>query len=193
MQSSTKIDSFSARLSLWLRCSSIAHSFILIAVSTSMKFNFIWALLWVANPSRAVIKDEMRWWGLALQRKMASGIKFDEIETDMSTCFPIHVVVSVCFYEFASLKQTDSKSNNAKFLKCFVISIWDIECFQLVKKRFSQFVKLLWVIMFNTITTSNQISYQIPRLWEKCVTRSTSEGFGQCIDVVDVAKVIVVA
>ena len=34
---------------------------------------------------------------------------------------------------------------------------------------------------------------QIPRLWEKSVTRSTPEGFEQCIDVVDVANMIVVA
>ena len=43
------------------------------------------------------------------------------------------------------------------------------------------------------ITTSNQMSFQIPRLCEKCVTRSTPESFEQCIDVVDVANVIVVA
>ena len=47
--------------------------------------------------------------------------------------------------------------------------------------------------MFNTITTSNQMSFQIPRLWEKCATRSTPEGFEQCVDVVDVANVISVA
>ena len=50
---------------------------------------------------------------------MGSGIKFDKIETDMGTCFPIHVVVSVCLYEFASLTQMDSKSNIAKFLNSF--------------------------------------------------------------------------
>ena len=50
---------------------------------------------------------------------MGSGIKFDEIETDMGTCFPIHVVVSVYLYEFASLTQMDSKSNFAKFLNSF--------------------------------------------------------------------------
>ena len=34
---------------------------------------------------------------------------------------------------------------------------------------------------------------QIPRLWEKSVTRSTLEGFEQCNDVVDVKNMIVVA
>ena len=47
--------------------------------------------------------------------------------------------------------------------------------------------------MFNTITTSNQMSFQIPRLREKYVTRSTPEGFEQYVDVVDEADVIVVA
>ena len=74
-----------------------------------------------------------------------------------------------------------------------LIPLWDVECTQLFKKRFSQFVNIFWVNMLNTITTSNQISFQIPRLWEKCVTRSTAEGFEQCVDVVDVAKVIVVS
>ena len=49
---------------------------------------------------------------------MGSGIKFDEIETDMGTCFPIHFVVSVCLYD-SSFTQTDSKSNIAKFLNSF--------------------------------------------------------------------------
>ena len=74
-----------------------------------------------------------------------------------------------------------------------LVFIWDIEWIQLFKKRFSQFVNILWVSMFNTITTSNQMSFQIPRLWEKCVTRSTPEGFEQRIDVVDLANVVVVA
>ena len=47
--------------------------------------------------------------------------------------------------------------------------------------------------MFNTITTSNQMPLQIPRLWEKCVTRSRTESFEQCVDFVNVAIVIVVA
>ena len=50
---------------------------------------------------------------------MGSGIEFDEIETDMGTCFPNHVVVSVCLYDFASFTQMDSKSKFAKFLNSF--------------------------------------------------------------------------
>ena len=47
--------------------------------------------------------------------------------------------------------------------------------------------------MFNTITISNQKSFNIPRIWEECVRRSTPEGFEQCVDVFGVANVIVVA
>ena len=46
--------------------------------------------------------------------------------------------------------------------------------------------------MFKTITTSKQTSFQIPRFWEKCVTRSTTEGFEHCVDIVDVANLNVV-
>ena len=58
-----------------------------------------------------------------MQRKTDSGIKFDEIETDIGTCFPIHVVVSVRLYE-SSLTQMDSKSNIAKFLTSFWSSVY---------------------------------------------------------------------
>ena len=64
---------------------------------------------------------------------------------------------------------------------------------QLLKKRFSLFVDTFWVNMINTIATSNQISFQIPRLREKCVTSSTPEGFEQCVEVVDVANLIVLS
>ena len=79
------------------------------------------------------------------------------------------------------------------FEQFLLTSLRDVECIQLFKKCLSQFVNIFWVNMFNTITTSNQMPLQIPRLWEKCVTRSTLERFEQCIDVVYVANVIVVA
>ena len=47
--------------------------------------------------------------------------------------------------------------------------------------------------MFNTMATSNQTSFEIPRLQEKCVTRITPEASEQCVDIVYVADVIVVA
>ena len=53
-----------------------------------------------------------------MQIQMASGIRFDEIETDVGTCFLIHLVVSVSVY-VSSLTQLDSKSKTTKFLNNF--------------------------------------------------------------------------
>ena len=101
----------------------------------------------------------------------------------------LSLFVWVCFL--------DTNGFKVKYCQVFeeflLVSIWDVECIQLFKKCFSQFVNLFWVNMFITITTSNKMPLKIPRLWEKCVTRSTPEGFEQCIDVVYVANVIVVA
>ena len=57
---------------------------------------------------------------------MGSEIKFDEIGTDIGTCFPMHVVVSVFLYEFASLTQMDSNSNIAKFMNSFCSFLYEI-------------------------------------------------------------------
>ena len=79
------------------------------------------------------------------------------------------------------------------FEQFLLTSMWNVECIRLSKKCFSQFVNILWVNMFDMMTTSKQKSFQIPRLWEKCVLRSTPESFEQCVDIVDVANMIVVA
>ena len=49
---------------------------------------------------------------------MVSGIRFDEIETYIGTCFPVHFVVSASLY-VSSITQVDSKSETAKFVKTF--------------------------------------------------------------------------
>ena len=45
-------------------------------------------------------------------------IRFEDIETDIGTCLPIQVVVSV-FLNFSSGIQIDSKSKTARLLKSF--------------------------------------------------------------------------
>ena len=56
------------------------------------------------------------------------------------------------------------KVKQGQVLKQFLhLSLWDVEGIQLFKKRPSQFVNILWVNLFNTITTSNRMSFQIPR------------------------------
>ena len=124
-------------LCLWLSCSKILEILILIAVSTSINLNFFCALLCVARPSRALIKEDTRCRGSELQRKMGSGIRFDEIETDIGTCFPNHFVVSVSLY-VSSLTQIDSKSKNGQvFKQLLILSVWNIERIQLFKEGFS--------------------------------------------------------
>ena len=45
---------------------------------------------------------------------MGSGIRFDEIKTDLGTSFPIHFVVLVSL-DASSSSQIDSKSQTAAF------------------------------------------------------------------------------
>ena len=68
----------------------------MIAVSTSTNLNLICALLCFAELSKALIKENTRCRGSALQRKMGSGIRFDEIETDIGTC----ISNSFCSFSF---------------------------------------------------------------------------------------------
>ena len=82
-------------------------------------------MLCVAKPSRAPIKEDTRCRGFELQRKNGSGIRFDEIETEIGTCFLIHLVVSVPLY-VSSFTQIDSKSKMAKFLNNFWSSLYGI-------------------------------------------------------------------
>ena len=61
----------------------------MIAVSNSINLNFICALLCVGKPSGALAKEDTRCRGSEMQRRMGSGIRFDEIQTNVGTCFPI--------------------------------------------------------------------------------------------------------
>ena len=82
-------------LCLWLSCSKILESLILIAVCTSINLNFLCALRCVAKLSRALIKEDTRCRGSEFQSKMGSGVRFGETETDMGTRIPVHFVVSI--------------------------------------------------------------------------------------------------
>ena len=50
--------------------------------------------------------------------KNGSSTRFQEMDTEIGTCLPIHVVVFV-FFKDSSWTHIDSKSNIAKFLKSF--------------------------------------------------------------------------
>ena len=55
---------------------------------------------------------------LELQRNYGLAIRLEDIETDIGTCLPIQVVVSV-FLNFYSGIQIDSKSKTARLVKIF--------------------------------------------------------------------------
>ena len=58
-----------------------------------------------------------------MQRSIGLAIRFDDIETDIGTCLPIQVVVSV-FLKFSSGIQIDSKSKTASLVKIFRSSVY---------------------------------------------------------------------
>ena len=75
-------------------------------------------MLFVAQPSTASMNDSTKSRGLELQRKIGLAIRFEDIESDIGTCLPIQVVVSV-FLNFSSGIQIDSKSKTARLVKSF--------------------------------------------------------------------------
>ena len=60
--------------------------------------------------------DSTKTRGLELHRNIGLAIRFEDIETDIRTCLPIQVVVSV-FLKFSSGIQIDSKSKTARLVK----------------------------------------------------------------------------
>ena len=102
----------SRRLWRWVIFSKMLPSLIFFVVSISKSKFFIFALLCAANFSRAPMKDATRWWGSELQKKTGSSPRCEETDTEISRCFPIHVVVFVSL-KVSSRRQIDSKSNFA--------------------------------------------------------------------------------
>ena len=62
---------------------------------------------------------------IGIANKIGSWIKFDEMQTDIGTCFPIHFVVSISLYE-PCLTRIGSKSEAAKLLNNFCCSLLGI-------------------------------------------------------------------
>ena len=130
----------SRRLWRWISFSKMLPSLFLIVVSISRIKNLICASLCDARPSSAPINDEMRWWGSELLRKNGSSTRFEEMDTEIGTCLPIHNVVFVSFKD-SSWLQIDSKSDIAKFVKKFSFTcVLDAEGNQLVKESLSNLI-----------------------------------------------------
>ena len=64
------------------------------------------------------MNDSTRSRGLELHRNNGSAIRSEDIETDIGTCLPFQVVVSV-FLNFSSGIEIDSKSKTARLLNSF--------------------------------------------------------------------------
>ena len=80
------------------------------------KFNLFFAFR--RQSPRAPMRSATRWWRSELWRKIGSLTKFEEMDTDIGTCFPIKIFVFVSFKVF-SWTQIDSGAKNDKFLKSF--------------------------------------------------------------------------
>ena len=114
-----------------------ANQFNFFVVSISRNKFFIFVLLWQAKFLRAPIKDATRWWGSELQREIGSSARFEEMDTEIGTCFPIQVVVFVSL-KVSSWTPIDSKSSIAKFLKSFCSLVYLILKESILSKRVSR-------------------------------------------------------
>ena len=108
----------SLRIWRYLSFSKMRPSLIFFVASMSNNKLFIIALLWRAKFSRAAIEQATRCWGSEFQMKIGSFTRFEEMETEMGICFPIHFLVSVSL-KLSSCTQIDSKSKESDFWKVF--------------------------------------------------------------------------
>ena len=129
-----------------LRDSRVRVSLLLIAVSTSRKFNFFWDLLCLSKPSTASMNDSTKSRGLEVRRKIGMAIRLEYIETNIGTLLPIQVVVSV-FLKFSSGIQIDSKSKTARLLKRF----WSSVYWKSNESSLSKSVSRSWYTLFGYI------------------------------------------
>ena len=100
-------------------------------------FFLISSLLCSANSSRLVTKSIIKFCWSFLYKKMGSSIRFDDIKTEIGTCFPIQVVVCLSFNSSVGT-QIDSKSKIVRLLKSLLSS----ETGRLNPSRFSN--KVYW-------------------------------------------------
>ena len=116
-QSSWLMSNLACSGQLWSRVSfsKMMPSLIFIVVSLSWEKFFVFTFHSEDKFSRAQIqiKDAMMCWGSELQRKIGSSTRFEEMDRDVGTCFPIQIVVFVS-PKVAFWTKIYSKSNIAK-------------------------------------------------------------------------------
>ena len=73
-----------------------------------------------------------------------------------------------------------------------LLPVFNSKKVQLVKKSFPYLINVLWINVFNLLTTGDQISFQIGCSVEESVTIRASKGLDYCIDVAHVAYLTIV-
>ena len=110
------------------------------------KFQLYLSFALCTKPSTASMNDSTKLRGWELQRNIGMVIRFEDIETDMGTCLPIQVVVSL-FLNFPSGIQIDSKSKTARLVK----SLWSSVYWISNESSLSNSVSRIWYTFFGYI------------------------------------------
>ena len=143
IHSSSKSNTDSLRQRRGLRAEKNWLGWLFTLISISKSFNFICALLCVAIPSRASIKDSTKAPWFELYKKIGCWIKLHENGTIIVTCLPTQAVVSV-LPSLSCCTQIDSKLNIAMFLRNF----WSMEWGILNESSLSNSVCRSWYTFF---------------------------------------------
>ena len=85
------------------------------------------------------------------------------------------------------------KVENTLIIKEFLITcVLDIEVVNLIKKRFSELIHILWLYMLHSFTASDQVTLQVSGLLEIFIASWTAEGLEKCMDVVYVTNITII-
>ena len=123
---------------------------------------------------------------------MGSSTRFEEVDTNIGTCFLIHVVAFVSL-EVSSWTQIDSNSNISKFLEFLFSRVLDAEGVQLVKESFSDLIYVPRIEIFHSLTACSYMPLQIECSVERSVTIMTAKRLEGYINVVQGTYAIVVS
>ena len=185
-----KFQQFFCSVGFWFSCSSILHSFILNAVSTSKKFIFIWVFLWVAKPIRSVKKDETKWWRSVLQREGLLN-QIWRYRNWYGYILP-GLFWSHCLLIWVFFIANRLKIRITQFLELFLlIFIWYVEGFLFSRSGLWARKRSLSNYVWRVHCTYPKVVLDYQSV-KKCVTSTASESFQNCVIIVDVANMIVV-
>ena len=168
-------------------------SLIFIVVLMWGKIFFITAWLWRAEFSKAPIKEVTGCWGSELQMKFGSFRRFEEMETEMGICFPIHFVVSVPWSFLLARKLILSWKVEFKFLKSLCSLVYSIPKIHLVKQSFLGLIYVLRIDIFHSFTACSQILFQIGCSIEESLILRATKGLENCVNDSRVTFMVIVS